>query len=114
MTRQLRITIGLTLIAAIVATANLFAASVVRGRLVRRGPYGDYPAAGVGVSVFALSSGIGRSAMAYSGGDGMYYIPNVPGGQYKLEIWVSNPPWAYDIVVDDRQAYTDIAPIVIP
>jgi hypothetical protein len=114
MKRRNQIAIGLMVIAVVAATAHVFAASIVRGRLVRNGPYGQYPAAGVGVSVVALSSPLGRSAMSYSGADGMYYIPNVPGGQYKLEIWVSNPPWAYDIAVYDQQAYTDIAPIVVP
>ena len=114
MRRQVRITIGLVAIAAMVATAHLLAASVVRGRFVRVGPYGYYPAAGVAVTVYALSSQIGRSAVSYSGADGMYYIPNVPGGQYKLEVWATNPPLVYDIVVYDQQAYTDIAPIVVP
>jgi len=95
-------------------SAELFAgASTVRGRLVRRGPSGDYPAAGVEVSLYAVSSKIGRSPKAYSGTDGMYYIPNVPPGQYRLELWVDKQPLTYDIAVRAEE-YTDIAPIPVP
>ena len=114
MKRRTQVVIGLVIVAALAGAAHLFAASVVRGRLVRKGPYGEYPAGGVGVTVYALNSRIGRSPMSYSGTDGMYYIPNVPGGRYKLEIWISSRPRTFDISVNDRQAYTDIAPIVIP
>jgi len=107
------ILLGLIAIATVMTAADLSASSMVRGRLIRTGPYGQYPAAGVAVSVYALSSNIGRSPTSYTGSDGMYYIPNVPGGRYKLEVWVSNPPWAFDITVYEQQ-YTDIAPIVVP
>jgi hypothetical protein len=86
--------------------------STVRGRLVRRGPSGDYPAAGVEITLFAVGSNLGRSPKAYSGSDGMYYIRNVPSGNYKLELWVAKKPLSYDITVG-RSAYTDIAPIII-
>jgi len=108
-----RILIGLILLAAVATTADLLAASTVRGRLVRRGPYGEHPAGGIGVTLYAATSKIGRSPMSYTGSDGMYYIPNVPGGRYKLEVWVSSRPWVYDITVYEQQ-FTDIAQIIVP
>ena len=86
--------------------------STVRGVLVRQGPKGDYPAAGVEVTLLAVGSNLGRSPKAYSGSDGMYYIRNVPSGKYKLELWVDKLPLTYDIAVD-RSPYTDVAPIII-
>ena len=89
-------------------------AGTVRGRLDRRDGYGRiYPAVYVRVTLY--NDRVGRSAPAYSGTDGMYYLYNVPPGSYLLEIWPypNQPPIVYTIYVSD-QALTDIAPIVIP
>jgi len=81
--------------------------STVRGRLVRRG---NYPAAGVELSL--TSPSLGRSPKSYSGTDGMYYIRNVPPGNYTLELWVGKQPLTYNITVRPGE-YTDIAPITL-
>ena len=87
------------------------ASSVVRGRLVRTSPRGQVPASGVQVTVYSTS--LGRSKPAYSGADGMYYLYNIPGGRYTLEVWSGNPPLQVAVRVDG-QAYTDVAPILVP
>jgi hypothetical protein len=61
-------------------------ATTVRGQLMRMFQGQKYPAAGVPVTV--NSQALGRSAAAYSGPDGMFYLPNIPYGPYQLEIWV--------------------------
>jgi hypothetical protein len=102
----------LFLVAIVAAELLAGGGSTVRGRLVRQGKAGDYPAAGVEVTLLAVGSNLGRSPKAYSGSDGMYYIRNVPSGKYKLELWVGKTPLTFDIAVD-RSEYTDVAPIVI-
>ena len=104
----------LALVAALSCAVVVSAASTVRGRIVRKGASGQYPAVGITVSVNANNSKVGRSALVYTGSDGMYYFSNVPPGDYQLEIWISKQkPVTYNIRVRD-QAFTDIAPIVIP
>ena len=88
-------------------------ASTVRGMLFRRDGYGRaYAAPYVPVT---LENGIrGRSSVAYSGTDGMYYLYNVPPGDYYLQIWLNpNEPLVYRITVANGP-YTDIAQIQIP
>ena len=106
---------ALALVAALsCAGVAVSAASTVRGRIVRKGASGQYPAVGVTVSVNSNNAKVGRSAFVYTGSDGMYYLSNVPAGDYQLEIWVTRQkPMTYNIRVRD-QAFTDIAPIVIP
>jgi hypothetical protein len=89
-------------------------AGTVRGRLDRRDGYGRiYPAVYVPITLY--NERLGRSAPAYSGTDGMYYIYNVPPGTYYLEIWPypNQRPIVYTIYVSN-QPVTDIAPIQIP
>jgi hypothetical protein len=85
-------------------------AALLRGRLVRIGPNGEqYPAPGITVTVFRQD--IGRSAPSVTDAGGMYYQNNIPAGSYWLEVWVSNPPRAYQVQVGEPG--TDIPPIVI-
>lgn len=98
----------------IFATTAYAYAGTVRGRLERRDAYGRaYPAAHVGVTLY--NDQMGRSSVAYTGGDGMYYLYEVPPGYYYLEIWVypNREPLRFVIQVSN-QSVTDIAPIAIP
>lgn len=83
-------------------------AALVRGRLLR----GRYNAPGVAVTVWCQA--YGRSQPSYSGPDGMYYLPNIPPGQYTLEIWAipNNPPLTFVIYVTEPG--TDVNPIYVP
>ncbi|MDT4953977.1 MAG: hypothetical protein QOJ02_2115 [Acidobacteriota bacterium] len=96
-----------------VATASAYAATI-RGRLDRRDLYGKiYVAAYVGVTLY--NAQLGRSSIAYTGNDGMYYFYNVPPGIYNLELWIypGRQPLVYRIQVDNKSS-TDIAPILLP
>lgn len=88
-------------------------AGTVRGMLVRQNSAGrKYAAPYIGVSL--NNKQIGRSSLVYSGVDGMYYLHNVPAGNYYLEVWVApNHRLVYTINVTD-EPYTDITPILIP
>jgi hypothetical protein len=91
------------------------AAATVRGRLDRVNPQGfRYPATGVAVTVY--NQYMGRSGASYAGPDGMYYLYNIPPGQYYLEVWISHdpriPPTVYPISV--YEPYSDVPPIVVP
>jgi hypothetical protein len=113
---RLRKAIGtLVGLALVLFTLSAFTyAGTVRGRLDRRDGYGRvYPAVYVAVTLF--QDGRGRSAPAYTGTDGMYYLYNVPPGTYNLEIWAypNQPPIVYTIYVAN-QPLTDIKPIQIP
>lgn len=95
--------------------AALAAAGTVRGQLFRVAPNGArYPATGVPVTISSPSTG--RSAPAYSGSDGMYYLFNIPPGGFNLEVWVWGPsaqPLVFGMQVLN-QPVTDIAPIQVP
>jgi hypothetical protein len=101
--------------ATLLSTASISATSIVRGQVVRVGPQGQsFPAAGIAVRVF--NSQRGPSGFTYTGNDGMYYLYNIPPGDYALEVWLSPDPGnrlVFNIRVYD-QAYTDIAPIRVP
>ena len=84
---------------AIVSAAFWFAPSsnaqtTVRGQLLRNG---QVPAAGIQVTIFSPT--FGRSSPSMTGMDGMYYLYNVPFGNYYLEIWVSTPPQSYPVQI---------------
>jgi hypothetical protein len=82
--RSTRRLVGLVLVLLIFSAFTY--AGTVRGRLDRRDGYGRiYPAVYVPITLY--NERLGRSAPAYSGTDGMYYIYNVPPGTYYLEIW---------------------------
>ena len=111
-TRSIGRLVSLTLIVFIFSAFTY--AGTVRGRLDRRDAYGRiYPAVYVRVTLYNDSRG--RSAPAYTGTDGMFYLYNVPPGSYYLEIWPypNQRPIVYTIYVSD-QPFTDIAAIQIP
>lgn len=110
--RCINIALLISLLLTFVGTASAQGATV-RGRLDRRDGQGRlYPA--TYVSVTLNSPKMGRSSQAYTGADGMYYLYNVPPGDYQLEVWAypGRAPITYNIRVYDRP-YTDIYPILI-
>ena len=88
-------------------------AATVRGQLKRPDGRKVVPAAGMCITV---STRNGRSPRACSNFQGMYYLPNVPPGDYLLEIWTSPDPKAPPIRQNIRvvEPYTDIQPITVP
>lgn len=110
--RRINTVLLISLLLTFVGAASAQGATV-RGRLDRRDGQGRlYPA--TYISVTLNSPTMGRSSPTYTGADGMYYLYNVPPGNYLLEIWPSpgKPPITYKISVYD-QPYVDINPILI-
>jgi len=93
---------------ALALAAALAHAASVRGLLVHQN---GKPATGVAVTVSDHKSF--RSAPAHVGADGMYYIFNIPAGQYYLEVWV-NPqtPTVYQVTVSEPN--TDMPKVTVP
>lgn len=89
--------------------------STVRGQLYRRAPNGQaYVAQGLAVRL--NHPAYGPSAFAYSGSDGMYYLQNVPPGQFILEVWLTSRPedvLRFNVSVDGRPM-VDVPPIQVP
>jgi hypothetical protein len=75
----------------------------VRGQLIPNG----FPAAGMAVRLF--SAAYGPSAYTYSGGDGMYYLYNIPQGEYLVEV-LGQPRASINVF----PPYTDIPRIFVP
>lgn len=110
--KRINISVLISLLLVFVGTASAQGATV-RGRLDRRDGQGRlYPA--TYISVTLSSPNMGRSSPAYTGADGMYYLHNVPPGDYHLEVWAypGRPPITFNIRVYDRP-YMDINPILI-
>jgi hypothetical protein len=82
--------------------------TTVRGRLLDSG---QSPAAGIQVTIFSQS--FGRSSRSMTGNDGMYYIYNVPFGDYYLEVWISTPPKAYPVHITGYP-YHDLPRLSVP
>lgn len=70
------------------------AQTTVRGQLLHQS---QFPAAGIQVTLYNQT--FGRSSPSITGNDGMFYLYNVPFGNYYLEVWMSNPPQAYPVQV---------------
>ena len=82
--------------------------TTVRGQLLKGG---KVPAAGVQVTLNNAS--YGRSTPVTTGSDGMYYLYNVPHGEYFLEIWISKPPLVYPVKVL-TSPYSDLPRLPVP
>lgn len=86
----------------------------MRGKVVRGGPRGDYPAQGVAVTLVAADPRLGESAKAYSSSEGLYYLYNVPPGRYSLQVWVT-PRSVIQVPVNvGRGPLTDVRPVRVP
>jgi hypothetical protein len=83
--------------AALAAASTAARAASVRGQVLRQN---GQPLAGVTVTISDHKSY--RSVPAHSGNDGMYYLFNIPAGQYFLEVW-TNPktPTVYQVTVSE-------------
>ncbi len=93
------------------ALATSAQAQTVRGQVLRATPAGTYPAPYMSVTLY--SDRMGRSAPAYTTPEGIYYLYNVPPGQYVLEVWAAKTPTTVKVVVPQNRAWTDIAPVPI-
>jgi hypothetical protein len=94
--------------AALAVASTVVHAASVRGQLLHQN---GQPATGVTVTISDHKSY--RSSPAQSGNDGMYYLFNIPAGQYYLEVWV-NPktPKVYQVTVTEPN--TDMPRVTVP
>jgi hypothetical protein len=89
------------------AAASAHAASV-RGQVLH---HNRQPATGVAVTISDHKSF--RSEPAHSGSDGMYYLYNIPAGQYYLEVWTTpQTPTVYQVTVTEPN--TDMPRVTVP
>ncbi|HVR40772.1 MAG TPA: carboxypeptidase-like regulatory domain-containing protein [Thermoanaerobaculia bacterium] len=100
-----RIIILITLILTIAATAS---ASTVRGKVVKP----DGATAYRGAAVTLEHAERGRSTPAYADNDGMFYLRNVPPGDYTMEVQTANDKAVFRITVLNQE-YSDVAPVKV-
>ena len=107
MTRRASLRVLIPCLTLALAAASAHAASV-RGAVDHRD---GKPAAGLAVTLSDHKEF--RSAPAHVGNDGMYYLANIPAGQYYLEVWV-NPqtPLVYEVKVAEPN--TDMPRVTVP
>lgn len=82
--------------------------TTVRGQLLKNG---QSPAAGIKVTLNHPT--FGRSSATTTGSDGMYYLYNVPYGDYFLEVWISNPALVYQVRVG-TSPFSDLPRFPVP
>jgi hypothetical protein len=91
------------LVAAILMTTALAAtdveATTVRGRVDRQTSFGIVTAGSIKVTLKSTAGS--RSSPAYTNPQGVYYIYNVPTGNYVLEVWSSRNPVTIPITVQN-------------
>lgn len=89
--------------------------ATVRGRLIARGPAGDYPLAKTQVTLVAAPpTSPARSAPSVTGTDGMFYFSNIPAGAYILEVLVKANSAPIKYPVEIAAPKTDIPEIRVP
>ena len=84
------------------------AQTTVRGQLLHNN---QLPAAGIQVTLYSQT--FGRSSPSITGNDGMYYLYNIPFGNYYIEIWISNPAQAYPVQITGYP-YHDLPRLSVP
>ena len=89
------------------------AAENLRGRVDRPGTYGPVPA--VGLPVIAISMDYEFERQAITGRDGMYYIYNVPPGNYVLEVLdpTGHLLRELEVFVVPGRYMTDVPPVLL-
>jgi len=108
MTRRAAFLRSLCLGVALAMAAVSAHAASIRGQLLHKN---SQPAAGVTVTISDHKNY--RSAPARTGSDGMYYLYNIPAGQYYLEVW-TNPqtPTLFQVTVAEPN--TDMPRVTVP
>ena len=107
--RRLGIAFAVMLMA-IAAAHAIAAAGTVRGQLYRMVNGKRVGANGIAVRLNHPQRG--PSTSVYTNNEGMYFLYNIPPGQYTLEVTIAKNVKKYQITVENKP-YTDIAPIEI-
>jgi hypothetical protein len=93
---------------AMACACQVASAVTVRGKLLR----GSGVAPGVAVTVRNQQQV--RSPPAYSGANGLYYIPNVMAGTYVLEVWGKPNTVTYTLTIQVKDSDMDVNPVYVP
>ncbi len=101
MIRRIAVAIVFLSLASVAFAAN------VRGKVCHTDGVTAYPGA-----VVTLVTTSGESAPVYTGGDGMYYLRNVPVGAYMMHVKTIGGTSVFRITVLPKN-YTDIAPVKV-
>jgi Carboxypeptidase regulatory-like domain len=100
--------IAIVALAAMAGVPQMAWAATVRGKLLR----GKAAAPGVAVTLLNQQTKI-RTAPAYSGSDGMYYITNVRAGSYLLEVWGKGNRVTSSFNIQVKEPESDVNPIYV-
>jgi hypothetical protein len=107
--RPTRYLIPLLLAGSLLGSATVSQGATVRGQLVFAS--NNAPAAYVAVRLNA--PGKGPSEFAYSGSNGRFYLPNVPAGNYQLEVWRGGKT-VVTVQVTVQEPNTELTPVRVP
>jgi hypothetical protein len=99
----------LTLGSFVLLLASVANAATVHGQLV----YASNNAPAPYVAVRLNAPGKGASEFAYTGGDGKYYLRNVPAGTYQLEVWQGKKV-VQTVAVTVQEPDSALAPVQVP
>ena len=99
----------LTVGGSVLLLSGLVNAAAVHGQLV----YANNNAPASYVAVRLNAPGKAVSEFAYSGGDGKYYLRNIPAGAYQLEVWRGGKA-VIAVAVTVQEPNTDLAVTRLP
>jgi hypothetical protein len=84
--------------------------TTVRGQVVRRDGITPLP----NISVDLLTGAGARSVPSISGANGMYYLYNIPAGDYQIEVWAGGSPIVYPVRIVLGTPLQDLPRVVVP
>jgi hypothetical protein len=85
--------------------------TTVRGQVIRAN--GVSPVPGITVDLL-IPNANSRSVPSVTGPNGMYYLYNIPAGDYYLEVWVSSTPLVYPVRIFFGTPQQDLPRSVVP
>lgn len=84
--------------------------TTVRGQVVRMD--GTTPVANIPVDL--MTNAGARSVPSITGANGMYYLYNIPAGDYHLEVWMGSSPNVYPVRIFSGTPLQDLPRSVLP
>ena len=84
--------------------------TTVRGQVVRKDGITPLP----NIPVDLLTGSGARSVPSITGANGMYYLYNIPAGDYHLEVWAGGSPIVYPVRIVPGTPLQDLPRAVAP
>jgi Carboxypeptidase regulatory-like domain len=84
--------------------------TTVRGQVVRMN--GGAPVANISVDLLTATGA--RSVPSLTGANGMYYLYNIPAGDYHLEVWSGGTPLVYPVRIVLGAPLQDLPRATVP